>query len=165
MSGELRYFKAFFETRGTPSKIIGRIPYDSESVLMDDFVEVLKPGVFTESLSSGKDIKAYWSHDRAKVIGSTKAGTLRLVDSSTELKIELDPGSTSWGKDALEAVRRGDVSGFSFGFLPVDTQWENETRYVLKANLFEVSPVSEPAYPESKAMLEAMKARKRQKEM
>lgn len=87
------------------------------------------------------------------MIGSTKAGTLKLQDSSTALEIELDPGSTSWGKDALEAVRRGDVSGFSFGFKPVEQEFSKDFdyRYILKANLYEVSPVAEPAYSGSKA--------------
>jgi HK97 family phage major capsid protein/HK97 family phage prohead protease len=155
---ELRTFKAFFEVRGKPSKIYGSIPYNKPSLPIDGgFIEYLKPGAFRDALKSGKDIKSYWSHNREKVIGSTKAGTLRLTDTPTELQITLDPGSTSWGQDALESVRRGDVSGFSFGFIPEEEDFDGMARYILKANLLEVSPVGEPAYPASKAYARSIK--------
>jgi phage head maturation protease len=100
MDEQLRFYRGYFEVRGRPSKIIGKIPYNSESEPIPggyggSYIEVLKPGVFTDSLKSGRDIKAYWGHDRNKVIGSTKAGTLKLTDTPSGLKIEIDPGSTS----------------------------------------------------------------------
>jgi HK97 family phage major capsid protein/HK97 family phage prohead protease len=152
---QLRTFKAYFEVRGkSPTKIIGSIPYRSRShPIGSGFIEELWPGVFSESLASGRDIKSFWNHETGKVLGSTAAGTLRLIDSNKELRIELTPPNNSWGKDALESVARGDTNGFSFSFLPTeeDLSDDGEIRYVKKASLYSVDPTAIPAYPESKA--------------
>jgi len=151
-SNQLRSYRAYFEIRESePKKIYGKIPYDSRSVDMG-FYEILKPGCFTNSLNSGRDVKSYWNHDIGKVLGSTRAGTLILKDSPTGLDIVLDPGSTSWGRDALESIRRGDVTGFSFGFNVVSEDIDdNDVRLIRDVILYEVSPTPLPAYEGSKA--------------
>jgi hypothetical protein len=62
--------------------------------------------------------------------------------------------NTTHGRDAAELVKRGDVSGFSFGFsLPGrggDSWSDDGTERVLKSvRLHEVSLVAFPAYPET----------------
>jgi HK97 family phage major capsid protein len=155
MERELREFKAHFEVRGkSPSKIIGSIPYRSKShPIGGEFIEVLLPGVFRDSINSGIDVKSFWNHDTSKVLGSTAAGTLKLIDGSKELRVELTPPNNTWGRDALESVGRGDTNGFSFSFSPIDVEFsdDSETRYIKKANLYSVDPTAIPAYPESKA--------------
>jgi len=59
--------------------------------------------------------------------------------------------NTSYGRDAAELVRRGDVTGFSFGFsMPTrgGDEWSADgTERLLKSvRLFEVSLVAFPAY-------------------
>ena len=111
-------------------------------------------GAFTTSLRSGKNIVSLWSHDSNKPLGSTSAGTLRLYDSPEGLNIEVSTGHTTWGDDALEAVKRGDVQGFSFGFSIVKERMTDEgVRQLVEVNLREVSPCVFPAYPESSAIV------------
>jgi phage head maturation protease len=72
------------------------------------------------------------------------------------LRFELMAPATSWGRDAVESIRRGDVSGVSFAFSVRkeggDT-WARgggdgvAERTLLDADLYEVSPVTFPAYP------------------
>ena len=50
-------------------------------------------------------------------------------------------------------MKRGDISGMSFGFIATVDEWNEETtptqRTVKKAELFEITVTSIPAYPDS----------------
>jgi hypothetical protein len=86
------------------------------------------------------------------VLGSTRAGTLRLSEDDKGLFVEADLPSTSFGLDAKISIQRGDVTGFSFGFTvpPNGDSWNSEgTERTLKSvRLLEVSTgVAFPAYP------------------
>ena len=134
--------------------IIGRIPYNSPSEDLG-FVEILRPGCFTKTLQSGKNIMSLWGHRDDKPLGSTKAGTLTFRDTPQGLNVRIEPNlSTTWGENALSAVKRGDISGLSFGFTVRDSgvKWtkNNSVREIHEIDrLYEVSPVSFPAYPDS----------------
>lgn len=126
--------------------------FDSRSENLGGFTEVIKPGAFRASLKARNDIKLLWNHDTGAVLGSTRAGTLVLTEDERGLKVSADIANTSYGRDAAELVRRGDVTGFSFGFsMPGrgGDEWNSEgTERVLKSvRLHEVSLVAFPAYP------------------
>ncbi|MFA7174931.1 MAG: HK97 family phage prohead protease [Kiritimatiellia bacterium] len=139
------------------------IKYESDSVVMrdwygDEFVEQIAKDAFAESVRANR-IKALWSHDASQVLGSTTNSTLRLTSDNTGLRFELDLPDTTVGRDAWESVKRGDVDGMSFGFRSKKDKWSREERgkdkrplyrrTVLDGELFEVSPVAFPAYPET----------------
>jgi len=126
------------------------------------FKEKIRKGAFENSIRS-KVIKALWNHDDNKVLGSTKSKTLNLWEDERGLKFELILPNSSWGKDALESVRRGDVDGMSFGFIPTVTEWDdvnpNETiRTLVEVDLIEVSPVAFPAYPQTSVSARNLKS-------
>jgi uncharacterized protein len=117
------------------------------------FKEQFKKGAFTDSLT-GDDQRALWSHDTSQVLGRTKNGTLRLFEDEIGLRFELDLPNTTVGNDAYETIKRGDVDGVSFGFSMQKEEWDesdpdNITRSIIKAKLYEISPVAFPAYPDS----------------
>lgn len=125
----------------------------------DKFVERVAKGAFSRSLSEKEDIKAFWNHNSDMVLGSTKAGTLELVEDDAGLRYAIVPPDTTWGRDAVESIRRGDVSGTSFAFLTRKDDWEylaEEDLYqrtLLDVDLIEISPTPLPAYPDSEAQL------------
>ena len=128
--------------------------FDSRSENLGGFTEIIKPGAFRASLKARNDIKLLWNHDTGAVLGSTRAGTLVLTEDERGLRVSADIANTSYGRDAAELVRRGDVTGFSFGFsMPArgGDEWNSEgTERVLKSvRLHEVSLVAFPAYPET----------------
>lgn len=124
----------------------------------DEFVEEFAPGAFDESLQK-RDQKALWNHKMEMPLGSVKANTLRFNSDTTGLSYDIDLPNNSWGNDALESVRRGDVDGSSFGFICVSggDKWskvvidgrEIYRRTIMKAELYEVSPCTFPAYSSS----------------
>jgi uncharacterized protein len=128
--------------------------FDSRSENLGGFTETIAPGAFRASLKSRNDIKLLWNHDTGAVMGSTRAGTLSLTEDERGLRVSATLPNTTHGRDAAELVKRGDVSGFSFGFsLPGrggDSWSDDGTERVLKSvRLHEVSLVAFPAYPET----------------
>ncbi|MGG3452161.1 HK97 family phage prohead protease [Domibacillus aminovorans] len=119
----------------------------------DSFREQFRRGAFTESL--GKDNQfALWSHDTRTILGSKDNGTLRLYEDDIGLRFELDLPDTPNGQNAYGAIKRGDVKGVSFGFRAKKQEWDerdpdNIIRTITQADLFEISPVAFPAYPDS----------------
>ncbi|MBQ6459508.1 MAG: HK97 family phage prohead protease [Exiguobacterium sp.] len=117
------------------------------------FKEQFKRGAFADSLT--KDDQRYlWSHDISKVLGRTKNGTLRLYEDNIGLRFELDLPNTTLGNDTYESIKRGDVDGVSFGFRMKKEEWDesdpdNVLRTISQADLFEISAVAFPAYPDS----------------
>ena len=115
------------------------------------FIETIQRGAFKDSLKSRNDVKLLWNHDTSVVLGSTRAGTLRLMEDERGLLVEADLPMTQAGKDAAISISRGDVTAFSFGFrIPAGgDEWANANERLLKrVNVHEVSVgVAFPAYP------------------
>ena len=114
------------------------------------FIETIQPGAFRDSLKSRNDVKLLWNHDTSVVLGSTRAGTLRLIEDERGLLVEASLPMTQAGKDAAISIQRGDVTAFSFGFrIPAGgDEWASASERVLKrVNVHEVSVgVAFPAY-------------------
>lgn len=137
------------------------VVFDAWSEIMLDargrqFRERIAPTAFDRALARQPDIRALWNHNADLPLGRTRNGTLRLSKDGAGLRIELQPPDTSWGADAVASIRRGDVSGMSFAFAPQregGDAWERPGadgiahRTIMDADLFEVSPVTFPAYP------------------
>lgn len=136
----------------------------------DEFVEEFAQGAFDKSLQE-RSQKALWNHKSEFPLGSVKSGTLRFNSDSTGLNYDIDLPNNSWGDDALESIKRGDVDGSSFAFTVIDDKWseieiEGRTmlkRTVLEAEIHEVSPSTFPAYSSSEIKLRSLKSYKNEK--
>jgi hypothetical protein len=86
------------------------------------------------------------------VLGSTRAGTLRLEEDNIGLRVSADLPDTQAGRDAAYLIKRGDVDSMSFGFsVPKGgDEWVSDNERVLKSvRLFEASVVAFPAYSQT----------------
>jgi len=119
-----------------------------------NFIEIIRPGAFKKTIAKD-DIRALINHDSNGLIGRNRAGTLRLEEDSVGLKIMIHPPDTDWGRGVLESIKRGDLTGMSFAFaVPIGgDRWLRPPkggnlpiRELLEVQLFEVSPVTFPAY-------------------
>ena len=114
------------------------------------FIERIAPGAFKRSIEARNDIKMLWNHDTGMVLGSSRAGTLRLYEDERGLKVRAELPNTSAGRDAAELLKRGDVDSMSFGFsVPAggdDWSADGSERTLKSVRLHEVSIVAFPAY-------------------
>lgn len=134
--------------------------YDQLSEDLGGFVEMIRKGAFTESLAQD-DIRCLWNHDANHVLGRNKAGTLRLSEDLRGLRIECDLPDTQAGRDVAIGIERGDIAHMSFGFETIERRWtfrkppEADLRELMKVRLFDVSPVTFPAYPQTEVGMRA----------
>lgn len=118
------------------------------------FVERVLPGAGEQSASQD-DIRALFNHDASLILGRSRSGTLRLGEDSEGLPYEIDGDMRqSYVSDLAIALEREDVSQSSFGFRTVDETWglteeDLPLRSLVKIALFDVSPVTYPAYTSS----------------
>ena len=123
------------------------------------FKEKVRKGAFAESI--GRDyIRALFNHDPNYVLGRNRAGTLELVEDDVGLRVSITPPDTSWARDITTSIRRGDISQMSIGFVVEDDEWSSkdgiDTRELKKVRLFDVSPVTFPAYTATDVGVRAM---------
>lgn len=121
------------------------------------FTEELAPGCFDESLKSGRDVYCSVDHDANRILGRVSAGTLTLKPDERGIGVECPVAGYSYAQDLLLAIQRRDIRGMSFIFDVTDDQWSKRDgkshRTVKKADLYEVSFVVFPAYPQTDAGL------------
>lgn len=127
--------------------------FNSLSEDLGGFKEKIMPGAFDEVLNN--DVRAYFNHDPNLILGRVSAKTLRLSVDDKGLKYELDIPNTTAGRDLKENMRLGNINQSSFAFTigKEGDSWERnedgkDIRLIHKVNrLYDVSPVSLPAYP------------------
>lgn len=151
---------------GDKPKITGYAAVFNElSEDLGGWYERIAPGAFTETLKNA-DVRALFNHDPNYVLGRSKSGTLDLEEDATGLAIEIDPPDTQWANDLLVSMKRGDVDQMSFAFRTVKDNWgtagEQIIRTLEQVELWDVSPVTYPAYPQTSAQVRAMAAKYRE---
>jgi uncharacterized protein len=140
---------------GDSPKITGYAAvFDTWTDIGGMFREKVAPGAFKKSLKEA-DVRALWNHDPNYVLGRNKAGTLNMKEDDKGLRVEIDPVDSSWSRDLLKSMSRGDVNQMSFGFIvnAADDDYEESTRVLRDVSLFDVSVVTYPAYPTTTAQV------------
>lgn len=133
----------------------GKKYIEGEFIVFNQRTE-LYPGTFEqispEAVTDTEDVKALFNHNHDLVLGSTTNNTLLLEKTETGLKGKIEVNEND--QDALNAharILRGDVPGCSFGFYPVDEEYNEKERLITVTDmkLFEVSPCVFPAYKQT----------------
>lgn len=129
--------------------------FNSLSEDLGGFREKIDPGAFKSALANS-DCRALFNHDSNFVLGRQSSKTLRLKEDKTGLLMECDLPDTQFARDLMVSVNRGDITQQSFGFTVKVDEWEEDrstgktTRTLKEINeLFDVSPVTFPAYPDT----------------
>ncbi len=144
---------------GESPKIVGHAAvFDSPTQIGSDdwgWMESVARGAFSESIKVD-DIRGLFNHDPNLVLGRNKSGTLTLSEDDKGLYYEIDPPDTQTGRDVLESIDRGDITGSSFAFEVQEQRWtmkddELDERELVKLKLWDVSPVTFPAYDDTDA--------------
>jgi HK97 family phage prohead protease len=116
--------------------------------------EIIVQGAFDDCLND--DVRCLFNHDSDNVLGRTLSGTCRVGSDYIGLwyECDLDENNTDhmnlWG-----CIKRGDITQSSFAFSIAECEWEfgseeyegEDLRRIIKCGqLFDVSPVTYPAY-------------------
>ncbi len=129
--------------------------FDKMSDDLGYFREKITPGAFSKALKKS-DCRALINHESAKILGRQSAGTLSLKEDGKGLFMSVDLPDTQYARDLKVSVNRGDITQQSFGFTVKKDAWEEDrekkevTRTIVEVDeLFDVSPVTFPAYSET----------------
>lgn len=156
--------RASIELRAAGRKLEGYAALFNTATRILDFSEVIAPGAFTDTLRENKDILALVDHDAAKLLGRTRAGTLKLSEDSKGLAFSIDAPDTTLARDVLALAERGDMGGASFAFRVRQNgeRWDGNKRELRAVDLLEVSIVTSwPAYEGTKVVARAATPRLR----
>ena len=133
--------------------------YDQEAD-MGFYREVIRRGAFDQVLAGNPDVVAAFNHNWDMILGRTLANTLHLSDSPAGLRYvtDINPADPE-AMSVYAKVQRGDIRQSSFAFLVRKDEWtypEDKNAVPLRAileigELYDVSPVTFPAYPTTSA--------------
>lgn len=132
---------------------------NTEYELWPGLHERIAPGAFERALKEQHDVRALFNHDSNLVLGRTKSGTLRLSVTREGLAYEVEPADTTAYRDTVAHLERGDVDGSSFAFQVTREEWSYDSkrkidvREIKDVQLYDVGPVTYPAYEASSAGL------------
>lgn len=129
------------------------------------FWETIRRGAFRKTITEG-DIRMLFNHNPdlplARNTVASGPGSLRLSEDETGLLDEADMLPTTYARDLALTLDSGVVSQQSFSFLPVNEEWSvdevtgEETRELIEVKLFDVGPVTFPAFTETDASLRSV---------
>jgi HK97 family phage prohead protease len=175
---ESRFLSAAVELRATESEELSPIVrgyaakfnVESENLGSADFQfrEMLMPGAFDDVL--GDDVRALFNHESSAILARSKngEGSLRIGVDDVGLWYEFEAPDTQVGRDLVTSLKRGDVdqSSFSFTVASGGDSWEEKQegdgpvmakRTISKVGrLYDVSPVTYPAYPDATVALRSL---------
>jgi HK97 family phage prohead protease len=145
--------------QGNATKLVGYASvFNVESEDLGGFTEQIAPGAFRNVLAGNPDVRCLLNHDPNMLLGRTLNGTLVLREDANGLYYECTVPDTSAGRDVLTLAERGDISQSSFGFRIADEEWSMDgTKRIIRSvsALYDVSPVTYPAYPTASAQARA----------
>lgn len=146
--------------------ISGRpIVYDSPTTIHDlagDYIEVIKRGALDHADLS--DVRLLVNHDANRLPLARVPKTMSLNIDQAGLTFKATLPNTEAGKEAYEAVKRGDLTGMSFAFTVPDQSdsydAKTNTRTINEiAKVYECSLVNFPAYEATYVSVESRSAR------
>lgn len=140
-----------------PTRIIGYgSVFNSRSEPLWGFREIIKPGAFDDVL--GDDVRGLFNHDPNFILGRSASGTLTVSTDDRGLRYDIEAPDTQTIRDlVLAPMLRGDINQSSFAFKVArdgERWYEDEEGVVIReisrfSRLFDVSPVTYPAYQEA----------------
>jgi hypothetical protein len=129
------------------------------------FREIIKPGAFDDVLND--DVRGLFNHDPNFILGRSTSGTLKVSVDERGLQYDIQAPDTQTIRDlVLAPMQRGDINQSSFAFRVArdgDHWYEDEEGVVIReinkfSRLYDVSPVTYPAYQAADSTVRSMKA-------
>ncbi|WP_426576999.1 HK97 family phage prohead protease [Xenorhabdus stockiae] len=147
-----------------PTRIVGYgSVFNSRSEPLWGFREIIKPGAFDEVLND--DVRGLFNHDPNYILGRSTAGTLTLTVDERGLQYSIQAPDNQTIRDlVLAPLQRGDITQSSFAFRVArdgEHWYEDDEGIVIReihrfSRLYDVSPVTYPAYQEADSAVRSL---------
>ena len=153
---ERRTFNIKAETRaeekGGKRYIEGHGALFNEETWIGDFREYIAPAAFKDVLND--DTRILFNHDPNQILARTKNNTAQVKQDAKGLHYRFEVPNTTLGNDLFELVNSGIINQSSFGFTIKDEKWSRDDKGAIReitrvGKLYDVSPVSYPAYEQT----------------
>lgn len=125
------------------------------------FEEVIEAGAFDYALNKEYDIRCLFNHEAELILGRTKANTCKVfVNAEGNLEYTWVPDyENPTHMSVVRSIMRGDITQSSFAFTIKEQKWSESTKYgtmgkrtiLVIEDLYDVSPVTYPAYADTEA--------------
>ena len=141
--------------------------FDKDSEDFGGWHERIAPGAFSSVLKD--NAVALFNHDMNLVLGRNGVN-LTLSEDGVGLKYKVKLPDTQLGKDTRQLIKDGIISQSSFAFTVEEQEWrhskdEPSVRTIKKIKrLYDVSPVTSPAYPDATVGARSFEAEKQNDE-
>lgn len=137
------------------------IVYNSRTEIYPGVYEIIATGAFSESLSRNRTIKSFINHNPTKILSTTRSEpALEILDGENFMEFIAPIPPTSYGKDLVVNLERGNIRGASFSFTIADNGDHYKKlsdgsllRTITEAEIYEVGPVTNPAYEQTEVNL------------
>lgn len=136
--------------------------FNKDSEDFGGWIERIAPNAFDDVLKN--DAVALFNHDPNLILARNNVNLTLEVDD-IGLKYRFEAPNTTVGNDLLENVRLGNIIQSSFAFIASKVAWEDfeekgkpSIRTIEKIErLYDVSPVTYPAYPDTTVAQRSLK--------
>lgn len=141
--------------------------FNKDSVDFGGWHERIAPGAFTGVTKD--DAVALFNHDMNLVLGRNKVN-VTISQDDTGLKYKIKLPDTSLARDLKQLVKEGIIHQSSFAFTVAEQEWKHSekapsVRMITKIKrLYDVSPVTSPAYPDATVGARSFEATKPKEE-
>lgn len=138
--------------------------FNQETDIGGMFREQIAKGAFKDAV--GRDDVVFLINHEGLPLARTRSGTLKLKEDDHGLFIEteLDQDDPDV-KSIVPKMKRGDLDKMSFAFIPEKQEWDESgdtpLRTITRAQLFDVSIVTTPAYDGTEIGLRSLEAHRK----
>ena len=149
------------EGNAMPTEIEGIAAVINSVTDLGYFEEVIEAGAFDYALSKEYDIRCLFNHEAELILGRTKANTCKVfVNADGNLEYTWVPDyENPTHVSVVRSIMRGDITQSSFAFTIKEQKWTESTKYgtmgkrtiMVIEDLYDVSPVTYPAYIDTEA--------------
>jgi HK97 family phage prohead protease len=119
--------------------------------------------VSRSAINFAEDVIATYNHRPEALLGRLSSGTLSLTVDNRGVKFSVQLPDTATGNEVKTLVERGDITGASFTFSvrPGGEVWDRSTntRTLTALDVFELGPVTLPAYKSTTVGLRSVNER------
>ena len=146
---------------GMPKEIGGIAAVINSVTDLGYFEEVIMAGAFDNALSKDYDIRCLFNHEADLILGRTKADTCKVfVNGDGNLEYTWIPDyENPTHMSVVRSIMRGDITQSSFAFTIKEQSWSESEKYgtmgkrkiTIIEDLYDVSPVTYPAYEDTEA--------------